>query len=59
MEHFPKSTVYGFEPNPDYRNVLEDLSRQQENFCPQFMGLGNKDCRAVLNIAASRGNTSL
>lgn len=59
MQHFPDAKIYGFEPNRSYQVLLDQLHEQNKRFIPQYLALGEKTSQAVLNLAASKGNTSL
>lgn len=59
LRWFPQSRVYAFEPNPVYREDLNNFANSDKRFSPQFLALS--DCKGLfeLNITSSRGNTSL
>jgi FkbM family methyltransferase len=58
-ENFPDATVYAFEPNPEYREILESLEKQDPKIKPQYLALSDSKGQFDLNITASKGNTSL
>lgn len=59
LRHFPKATVYGFEPNPAYRELLLGVAANDHRFVPEFLALGDGPGSAELVITASPGISSL
>jgi FkbM family methyltransferase len=59
LGRFPRATAYAFEPNPLYKQTLEDLARRDSRFHPQFAALSDRVGRDHLNIMELPGATSL
>lgn len=59
MKRFPEAHVYAFEPQVDYRPVLETLAEQEPRFHPEFRVLSDRAHEADLHVTRSRGVTSL
>ncbi len=59
MRMFPDSTVYAFEPQPLYRQRLQDFADSEPRFRPYFVALSNKPGDMLLQITQSPGTTSL
>ncbi len=55
----PDATAYVFEPNPEYRETLENLASENSRIKPQFIALSDKSDTAELNITSNIGSTSL
>jgi FkbM family methyltransferase len=56
---FPKAHVYGFEPNSFYSETLQQYSKKESRFHPQFLALSDHEGTSDLHITQSPGNTSL
>ncbi len=59
LRFFPDATAYLFEPNPDYKETLENLASENARIKPQFIALSDKSDTAELNITSNIGSTSL
>jgi FkbM family methyltransferase len=59
LRRFPAARVYAFEPNPLYKDTLQQYARQESRFQPQFLALSDRNEVADLHVTASPGNTSL
>ncbi|MFH1215303.1 MAG: FkbM family methyltransferase [Pseudomonadota bacterium] len=59
LKSFPKAKAYAFEPNPMYKEQLENYAREDARFHPQYMALSDHEGSADLFITESPGNTSL
>lgn len=59
LRHFPEATVYGFEPNPAYRDTLQAVAAGEPRFVPEFLALSDRPGSAELVITASPGISSL
>lgn len=59
LRHFPAATVYGFEPNPSYRDKLLAIAMEEPRFVPEFLALSDHSGTAELVITASPGISSL
>lgn len=59
LQHFPQAALYGFEPNPLYREMLMEYAHRDGRFRPQFVAVGEREGNVTLRVAASPGNTSL
>lgn len=59
LQSFPGATVYGFEPNPLYRETLEQFSASEPRFRPNFKALSDTQGEVELNFMASPGISSM
>ncbi|UCH23875.1 MAG: FkbM family methyltransferase [Deltaproteobacteria bacterium] len=59
LRKFPSASVYGFEPNPLYRETLRQFAADNPRFLPQFMALSDHEGLVDLHITESPGSTSL
>lgn len=59
LQHFPQAVLFGFEPNPLYRETLMEYGRRDGRFRPEFVAVGEREGSVTLRVAASPGNTSL
>lgn len=59
QQAFPNATVYAFEPNPYYREVLQQRAAADPRFVPQYVALSDHDGEAQLQVTRSLGSTSL
>ena len=56
---FPDAKAYAFEPNPEYREILQTVSREDERILPQVYALSDKSGDVQLNVTENIGSTSL
>jgi FkbM family methyltransferase len=59
LKMFPEAQVFAFEPQPLYREILEQYAREEPRFHPQFTALSDRDGTTDLHLTRSPGTTSL
>ena len=59
LKVFPQAKAYAFEPQPMYRERLNELATQDPRISPQFLALGEQKGSLELQITESAGCTSL
>ncbi len=59
LKKFPRARIYGFEPNPIYRDTLMQFAREDPRFRPQFKALSDHEDIVDLHVTESPGSTSL
>lgn len=59
LRKFPVAHAYAFEPNPLYFDSLQQYSKEDSRFHPQFLALSDHEGNAELYITRSPGNASL
>lgn len=59
LRKFPGANVYAFEPNPLYRETLQQYAKNDSRFHPYFVALSDREGTAELYITQSPGSTSL
>ena len=59
LQHFPGAAVYGFEPNPLYRETLEQFASAEPRFRPNYLALSDTVGEVELNFMESPGISSM
>ncbi len=59
LRKFPPARAYAFEPNPLYREALQQYAKNDSRFHPYFVALSDREGVAELYVTESPGSTSL
>jgi FkbM family methyltransferase len=59
LKMFPEAQVFAFEPQPLYREILENFAKEAPRFHPQFAALSDKTGTVDLHLTHSPGTVSI